>query len=444
MQATLLIVDDDTAFARAAAVLARKQGYTVHLAHSVQQAREHVARQRMDLMLLDLELPDGSGLDLLDDLDLAQHGHVVVITGNPTIESAARAVGMPVVEYLIKPLDGQTLQSLFERTLHRTWQPVVEVSLGVAGLVGKSHVMQQVVDTVLRVGPSDASVLIAGESGTGKELVARGLHDASGRKGAFIDLNCGAVPSELLASQLFGHERGSFTGAHSRHVGVFEQAAHGTLFLDEITEMPLPLQVYLLRVLETGNITRVGGAESIATPVRIVAATNRDPLAAVAAGTLREDLYYRLADIPLTLPPLRDRGEDVVLLANMFIERLNARYGRSKYLSHDAIARILQHPWPGNVRELRSAVQRAYLMDPGDGLRVCPARIKPAEPQETATTIVFTVGMSLAEVERRVLQKTLAYHGHDKTATARALGVSVRTIHNHLARQSEEDANAAA
>jgi DNA-binding NtrC family response regulator len=242
-----------------------------------------------------------------------------------------------------------------------------------------------------------------------------------------------------LASQLFGHEKGSFTGAHARHIGVFEQASHGTLLLDEIAEMPMPLQVYLLRVLESGAITRVGGQESIATPVRVIAATNRDPLAAIASGHLREDLYYRLADIPLHLPPLRARGEDVILLANMFIDRLNVHYSRRKHLAVGTEPSLLRHSWPGNVRELRSAVQRAFLLDPGEAVRVRPTTAPAAVCKEDATSIMFTVGMTLAEIERRVLLKTLAHFDNDKTATAHALGVSVRTIHNQLARIAVEN-----
>jgi DNA-binding NtrC family response regulator len=437
MHLNVLILDDDRAFARAAGEIAEHEGFRAHLAHSVKQAREYIAQARMDLILLDLSLPDGSGMDLLSEIDLADHGIVALVTGNPSVETAARAVSAPVVEYLIKPLQPLQLTTLLQRA--RRFQNVSdsrEVE-PISGLVGQSVAMRRIVDTIMRIAPSDASVLLAGESGTGKEVVARALHDVSGRSGAFVALNCGAVPSELLASQLFGHERGSFTGAHARHLGVFEQASHGTLLLDEITEMPLSLQVYLLRILETGTVTRVGGSESIATPVRIVAATNRDPLAAVAAGTLREDLYYRLADIPITMPALRDRGSDVVLLANMFIERLNARYGLRKYLAPGAEAVLMRHRWPGNVRELRSAVQRAYLMQVDDALHVRPTVSHAPVWREDDTSILFSVGTTLEEIERRALLKTLAHFDNDKTATARALGVSVRTVHNHLARLSQ-------
>ncbi|HST45186.1 MAG TPA: sigma-54 dependent transcriptional regulator [Luteimonas sp.] len=439
---SVLILDDDRGFTRAAGHIAEAEGFVVHQAHTVEHARTLLGQRRFDLLLLDLLLPDGSGMDLLEDIDLAEHGLVALVTGNPSIESAAQAVSAPVVGYLIKPLQPLQLTTLLQRARRLQHVPGQPADTAIAGLVGDSVPMRRVVDTVLRIGPSDASVLLAGESGTGKEVVARALHDVSGRRGGFVAINCGAVPSELLASELFGHERGSFTGAHARHAGVFEQAAHGTLLLDEITEMPLALQVYLLRILETGAVTRVGGSEQIATPVRIVAATNRDPLAAVAAGNLREDLYYRLADIPVTMPPLRDRGNDVVLLANLFIDRLNTRYGLRKRLATGAETLLLRHRWPGNVRELRSAVQRAYLMQPDDALFVRPLATRVPVWQEDDTSILFSVGTTLEDMERRALLKTLAYFDNDKTATARALGVSVRTIHNHLARLAGEGGSA--
>ena len=437
MDPTILVLDDDPSFTAAAAELAAGEGFQVHVAGTVGQARQLLTHVRMDLMLLDLYLPDGSGMDLLDQIDLSEHGRVALITGSPSVESAMRAVSAPIIDYLLKPLCPQQFSALLQKARSRAWRAAGSSAGGVDGLVGSSDALRHVLQTIRQVAPTDATVLVTGESGTGKEVVAKALHELSGRKGAFVAINCGAVPSELLASQLFGHERGSFTGAHARHLGVFEQASHGTLMLDEITEMPIALQVYLLRVLESGNVTRVGGMETIETPVRVVAATNRDPLAAVAAGSLREDLYYRLADITVDLPPLRKRGEDVLQIAQMFVERLNQRYSRRKFLAPGCESILLRHRWPGNVRELRSAVQRAYLLEPGNELHVVPVHSPPAIVGESETDIVFSVGMTLAELERQALLKTLAYYNNDKSATARALGVSVRTIHNHLARHDD-------
>ncbi len=439
----LLIVDDDQGFVESARALAEQEGFEVARAASLAEARRRLRERRFELLALDLQLPDGSGLDLLEDIDLATHGRIIIVTGNPSIESAMRAVSQPVVDYLVKPLRPERWIDLLRSARH-TQLVADDAQLMRTGLIGRSEAIRRIVATLLRVAPTDAAVLITGESGTGKELAAQTLHEASGRKGAFVALNCGAVPSELLASQLFGHERGSFTGASARHVGVFEQAAHGTLFLDEITEMPQHLQVYLLRALETGTITRVGGGESIATPTRVVSATNRDPLAAIAEGCLREDLYYRLADIAVHMPPLREREEDAILLARVFIDRLNARYGQRKRLAHSSERVLLRHLWPGNVRELRSAVQRAYLLDNSDAIVVNPVAAQPGVLGETETSVVFSVGMTMAEVERRMLLKTLAHYGNDKTAAARALGISVRTVHNHLARMAQERDEAAA
>jgi DNA-binding NtrC family response regulator len=440
MKPTVLILDDDQSFARAAGELAADEGFDVFIAHSVLQAGDLLKQRRMDLMLLDLHLPDGSGMDLLDEIDLAEHGHIAVVTGSPSIESAVRAVSAPIVDYLLKPLCPDQYKEVLHKAIARAYRPAPPINgISIDGLVGSSEVMRGIVDTLHRVAPSDASILVVGESGTGKEVVAKAVHELSGRRGAFVAINCGAVPSELLASQLFGHERGSFTGAHARHIGVFEQAAHGTLMLDEITEMPIALQVYLLRVLESGGVTRVGGMEIVDTPVRIVAATNRDPHAAISAGTLREDLYYRLADITIDLPPLRQRGDDIVQIARLFVDRLNTRYSRRKFIAPSCEPALLRHRWPGNVRELRSAIQRTYLLDSGDELHVSPTWSAMPSYKESDTEIVFSIGMSLADLERQALLKTLAHYNNDKSAAARVLGVSVRTIHNHLARIENDE-----
>lgn len=430
----LLIVDDDVDFAAATADLARAHGFTPHLAHSLEQSRRFAKLPSLDLMLLDLSLPDGNGLDLLDELDLPSHGQIAVVTGHPSVESAARAVSLPIIEYLIKPILPAQFDALLNQAKSRA-RTLAEPVSGRNGIVGECAAMRRVLDDIERIAPSPVSVLLTGESGTGKELVARALHRESGRSGPFIAVNCGAIAPELLASHLFGHERGSFTGAAGRHVGYFEQAHQGTLLLDEIAEMPAALQVYLLRVLETGTVTRVGGTDEVPVDVRIVAATNRDPLQAIADGSLREDLYYRLSDFSIELPPLRHRGNDVNLLARCFLNRLNERYATQKQFASGTDRILEQHPWPGNVRELRSAVQRAFLIGrEQDEVCVIPGVRRLAAVQHDPTQVVFSVGMSYADVEREMLLKTLSHFGNDRTRTARALGVSVRTIHNQINR----------
>ncbi|WP_052101246.1 sigma-54 interaction domain-containing protein [Novilysobacter arseniciresistens] len=306
------------------------------------------------------------------------------------------------------------------------------------GMVGDCPAIRGLQQDLARVATTPASVLVTGESGTGKELVAHAVHVMSGRPGRFVAVNCGAIAPDLLASHLFGHERGSFTGAAARHVGYFEQANRGTLFLDEITEMPAALQVYLLRALETGTITRVGGTTAVEFDTRIVAATNRDPARAIDEGLLREDLFYRLADFIVELPPLRVRGDDALLLAGHFLAALNEEHGTNKRLADDAAGAIMAYDWPGNVRELRSVVQRAFILGTGDVVDIG----NPAHPalrrragDDDAETVVFTVGMSYAEVQQEMLRKTLEYYDNDKARAARMLGVSVRTIHNQLARE---------
>jgi DNA-binding NtrC family response regulator len=436
--ASVLILDDDHIFARTAADLVTSRGMRPLIAHSIAESSRITGERHVDLMLLDLSLPDGTAFDFLDTLDVTQHGQIALITGSPSVETAARAVSSPIIDYLIKPVKIERLEALLDRAAERAaLRGNGRASLG--GMIGHSPEMVALADAIERVAVTEASVLVSGESGTGKEVVAQALHERSGRPGRFVAVNCGAIASELLASQLFGHEKGSFTGAHSRHIGFIEQADRGTLFLDEITEMPLAMQVYLLRVLETGKFTRVGGLSEIAADARIVAATNRDPLKAVQNGHLREDLYYRLADVQLQIPPLRKRGRDIVLLAEHFLQRLNQRYQRNKRLAPGADRSLMGHGWPGNVRELRSAIQRAYLLSPGDLIQVRPDPSMASAIEESETTILFSVGMTYAEIEENVLRKTLAYHNNDKSATARTLGVSVRTIHNQLARYRIRD-----
>jgi DNA-binding NtrC family response regulator len=432
---TLLIVDDDRDFARSAADFARSHGYQPYLAHSLEQSHGFAQLPVVDLLLLDLDLPDGNGIDLLDDQDLPELGHVAIVTGHPSVETAARAVAKPIADYLVKPLSPEQFKGLLERAAQPVHARLGEI--GRSGMIGDSPAMRRLIAQLEQAAPSNASVLLSGESGTGKELAARAVHRLSGRAGPFVAVNCGAIAPDLLASHLFGHERGSFTGASSRHCGYFEQAAGGTLFLDEIAEMPAALQVYLLRVLEAGSLTRVGGTEEVAIDVRVVAATNRDPLRALADGALREDLYYRLADFHLELPPLRSRGDDAMLIARSILHELNARYGTHKRFVAGTEAMIAAHRWPGNVRELRSAIQRAFLTAAGAQIRIAPAARKPAATAAGPDQVNFSVGMTYAQIEQEMLLRTLAHFDNDRTRAARALGVSVRTIHNQIARLRE-------
>jgi DNA-binding NtrC family response regulator len=307
-------------------------------------------------------------------------------------------------------------------------------------LYGRSPGMVQVYELIERVAQTEATVLIVGESGSGKELVANAIHRASARaKQPFVAVNCGAIPATLIEAELFGYEKGAFTGAAKTHRGYLERASEGTLFLDEITEMPLDMQVRLLRVLETGRFCRVGGDQEIAASARIIAATNRDPQAAVAESRLREDLMYRLAVFPVELPPLRARGDDVELLARQFLSELNQQAGSSKTFSPASLTLLRTHSWPGNVRELKNCVQRAFILaDEQVELRELAA--VPALSQHDC--LRFAVGTSLAAIERKTIFATLEHCGGNKRRAAEVLGVSLKTLYNRLAEYAA-DARAA-
>src|SRR6185369_12321941 len=282
------------------------------------------------------------------------------------------------------------------------------------------------------VAPTDASVFLIGESGTGKDLAAQTLHLLSRRsKAPFLPLNCGAISPTLIESELFGHERGSFTGASHRHKGYFERSHTGTLFLDEITEMPIELQVKLLRVLETGTVARIGGDHPVEVDVRVVAATNRDPQKAVSEGKLREDLLYRLQVFPIYMPPLRDRTDDVILLADYFLGQLNERQGTAKKFTEDSLERLRTHSWPGNVRELKNVVHRAFIMaDQEISPRCLPREV--GGDSGLIRSLHFQAGTSIEEVERRLIMATLDAYGANKRKTADVLGVSLKTLYNRL------------
>ena len=307
-------------------------------------------------------------------------------------------------------------------------------------LLGDSPQMRAVMEQIRRVAPTSASVLLTGESGSGKELAARAVHEQSQRSAhPFIAINCGAIAVSLIEAELFGHERGSFTGAIRAHAGVFERVHGGTLFLDEVTEMPCDLQVRLLRVLETSRFLRVGGVHELTVDVRFIAATNRCPLQAVSNGTLRDDLLYRLAVFPIELPTLRDRGADVEQLARHFLAMLNAHHGTSKRLSNASLKTLRQHHWPGNVRELRNAVERAFIL--GDHCveltpMLVPARtssqLKSTTNTNGRTNVEFEVGVNLQQAERSLIEATLQRYAGNKTQAAVALGCSVKTLYNKL------------
>jgi DNA-binding NtrC family response regulator len=435
-----LIIDDDADVVEWLQEVARMEGFTVARAQTLRDARIELGRQRPDVLLTDLQLPDGEGIELLRELDQPEATEVIVVTGHATVDSAVAALRAGASDYLVKPADLERVQAVL-RHAKKTSALQHEIGelrdelrrMGRFGrILGSSQRMQVLYDQLTRVAPTSATVMLIGESGTGKELAAQTVHELSRRRtNAFLPLNCGAVAPQLIESELFGHERGSFTGADRQHKGFFERANGGTIFLDEITEMPMELQVKLLRVLETGSVNRVGGTQPIASEVRVICATNREPERAVADGKLREDLYHRLNVFPIRLPPLRDRETDIEQLAQFFLEELNHAEGTHKTFSRDALVRLYQYGWPGNVRELRNYVQRAFIM--ADDVIECDITLTDAPPKsDDGTTITIRVGTPLEEVERRVTMATLAYCGHVKRKAAEILGVSLKTLYNRL------------
>ncbi|HET9653057.1 MAG TPA: sigma-54 dependent transcriptional regulator [Usitatibacter sp.] len=439
-----LVVDDDADSAETMAMLIANEGFTVATAGSLQDARRQMALQEPDIVLLDLVLPDGSGMELFNDAKVLPNTEVVLITGHASLDTSIQALRLGAADYLVKPMSLKQLQGVLSRVTKpsalKAEADDLETGLEQEGhfgqLWGRSAAMRRVYQQILRVSGTAVTVFITGESGTGKEVVAKTVHDLSRRRSRpFFAVNCGAISPHLIESEIFGHEKGSFTGADRQHLGFFERTSGGTLFLDEITEMPLDLQVKLLRVLETGTFMRVGSTQQLETDVRILAATNRSPMQAVSAGKLREDLLYRLNVFPIHLPALRERADDIPLLAEHFLDQISRREGEIKRFAPEALVRLAAHPWPGNVRELRNIVYRAYVMA-NDSVIVdeCLPTAQPAAaPVATgAPAITVRVGTTLAEIERQVTLATLEHLGRHKEKTAATLGISLKTLYNRL------------
>ena len=435
-----LAVDDDPNFLNALAELIENQGFTTNTATTLHDARERLRHRQPDIALIDLRLPDGSGMELLRELEKVPHTEVIVITGHADVDSAVEALRIGAADYLTKPLDIERLKEILADVKGGTAvvprvSPVEDAQeKGQLGLLlGASEPMVDVYRQIVRVAPTDATVFFVGESGTGKDLASQTLHMLSARaKNPFLPLNCGAITPTLIESELFGHERGSFTGAAKQHKGYFERAHQGTLFLDEISEMPLELQVKLLRVLETGELIRIGGTQTVEVDVRVIASTNRDPHKAVEEGKLREDLLYRLSVFPVHMPPLRDRGPDIDLLAEHFLAVLNDLAGSAKVLSDEVQELFRTHPWPGNVRELKNTVHRAFIMADEVILPDClPSRMRGGTDGDR-TVLEFEVGCSIADVERRLIMATLDQLDGNKRKAADTLGVSLKTLYNRL------------
>jgi DNA-binding NtrC family response regulator len=444
----ILIADDETAIASGLRAVLTDLDYDVEIAVDGAAALDRLVADRFGVVLADLKMPKLDGLALLKELQ--QRGittECIIITGQASVDSAVEAMQSGAYDYIEKPLNAEKLgrlKALIPKALHkysvqeknRELSSQLEGLTHYAELTGQSESMREVYKIIDAVATSTASVLILGESGTGKELVARALHSKSERaKGPFFALNCAALPKEILENELFGHERGAFTGSTNEKPGAFEMASGGTLFLDEVAEMPVDIQVKLLRALETRSVRRLGGKKEIAVDIRIVAATNKDLQRALTDGELREDLYYRLAVVELFLPPLRERVGDIPLLANEFLARFAQANGK-KITGFDpaAIEWIVGYGWPGNVRELKNAVERAVVMLRGSIVtqaEVMPRHLRGVSDPPMSVTI--PVGATLADGRRALVLKTWASTNGDLGRAAEMLGLEDEALQEELA-----------
>jgi len=436
----ILVVDDE----RPTRLLMERElpraGYVVTTAESGEGALEKVQAQDFDVILLDLKMPGIGGMEALRRIrGSGASGEVVILTGHPDVDSAIEAMKLGAYDYLTKPFKLSELEEVLRRAAERkrlqrenaALRRMVAQREPTPILVGQSQAMVALLGTVRRIASSDANVLIQGESGTGKGLVARIVHEQSSRSsGPFLVINCSAFQDQLLESELFGHEKGAFTGATAVKQGLFEVADGGTLLLDEVGEMSAAMQAKLLQVMDTRELRRVGGTRVHRVDVRVIAATNKDLTQEVRSARFREDLYYRLNVVSLTIPPLRERKEDIPLLVEHFLERFGAEYA-GKTLSPDALQFLVEYAWPGNVRELANTIERVLILAPGD---VIGPDDLPANVQQAGTP-AGGAG-SLAEMERLHVMRVLAETGGKKMQAARLLGIDLKTLNQKIKRYS--------
>ena len=454
MEPLVLIVDDERPNLESLSKIFQREGWRVALASSGAEALEVLRRERPSVLVTDLMMPGMSGEALLRAArTVAPDTEVVVMTASGTVEGAVSAMKEGAYDFITKPVKRHAIVKSVRQALEKASLVAENRALKaqLAGLVapssgqliGSAPAFRAALEALRQAAPTSATVLVTGESGTGKELAARLLHDLSPRAQAqFVPVNCAAIPETILESELFGYERGAFTGAAARREGRFERADGGTLFLDEVGEMSPAVQVKLLRVLQDGVVERLGGTQPVKVDVRIVAATNKDLAAEVKGGRFREDLFYRLNVIAIRLPPLRERREDVPLLAAAFLRRIAEKHGkRIGGFTQGALAALAAHEWPGNVRELEHAVERAVVLCRGEavGLEDLPEPLREAAPAPTAPSGVLpiTIGTPMEEVERLVIRETLKHTKGDKTLAAQILGIAPRTIYRKLDRDED-------
>jgi DNA-binding NtrC family response regulator len=453
----ILIVEDEENARKGYEQLLQRWGYEVVGVASAEDALARFSNFQPDTLIADVELPGMNGLDLLRQLGDELHNvPAIIITGKGSEERAVASIEAGAFWYIEKPLKGPVLRALLDRALSKARDAqnlaVLQRQLREAGrlgeLVGGSKPMQEVMRVIEMVAPSSASVLITGETGSGKEIVARTIHKLSPRASApFVAINCSAIPETLMESEIFGHERGAFTGAAERRIGCFELADGGTLLLDEIGEMPAPTQAKLLRVLEDRKVRRLGSKTETPVDVRVLAATNKDPEQAVSGGQMRQDLYFRLNVFHIHLPPLREHKDDIPLLSEHMLRDINAKHGKNiRGIGAEVLDIFMGHTWPGNIRELRNVLERAAIMSEKDLISrsSLPGEFGklPSKSPSDLSGIKFPVGTTVDAMERELILQTLQATGNNKTRAAELLGVSLKTLHNKLKEYGSEKTEA--
>ena len=435
---SILVVDDEPAIRRSLSEILIREGYSVVTAHDGIGAVEKFRTGSYGLIILDLKMPGIDGMEVLKQVkETHPDTQVVIITGDGTVPGAVEAMKMGAFDYVLKPFSMEVMESIvmrvFSNNTDGTEQSDPKEDLDPKTIVTRDPQMLKIMELAGNIASSKATVLIQGESGTGKELLAHFIHKRSDRRDEpFIAVNCAALPEALLESELFGHEKGAFTGAVGKRIGKFELAHHGTLLLDEISQMDLQLQAKLLRALQENEVDRVGGKRPVPIDIRVLVTTNIELKKAVSENTFREDLYYRLNVIPITISPLRERRGDLPLLVNHFLRKHNLRNGRNvSGISEDAMSRIIVNEWKGNIRELENTIERAVLLCMEDTILPEHLFLDESEPPEGTETGI-KAGLTMKEMEKNLILETLKQAGGNRTHAARTLEISIRTLRNKL------------